>query len=756
LKDYDEPTTSQLNYRLKAQIKKDRDAGYKFEDNCQDLIALKPDADLSAVDPVNYNTIYSVIKMLNDSTNTGTSTVVKEVLDQFQLGLIIFDLTGTNKDEIGIGIDTGSCAILADPSVAKFVFFVKTNLDPSQNTAEQMVPSIDPGEDTSVGNLRFELVFNHNVNTLVYSMDEIPDDIIMLLYEKCPSVKDGPGVIYDKATMLTTELTAKTGAEATIKLTLSKLNADKLKLADLEEEVKTINNEVEIANVCLRLMSGDNFKKAYEGKTLYQYLIDDDKSDTIGIREFLDTLKSKYTTYKLTEWYRINSLGDDIKNIALTTPQKSQRSKLINGISVDLKRTLNEVLTSDNYSVKIPSLTKILDEYKKFVNEEILSKNGKISELKVTIENDTETLKDEGTDVTEFKLTRPPPKRQIDLMTPDELSAEKEIDTAMLAKINDILGKTQNAELISKYTKYKSDYEAKLLQIDTAISKTKTANKLKPEPIDFEKEAEEAAKLEEAEKATTKAEQKKLPGKSIKPSSSRRKKGGGLKGGGPSDEYYSQGNVNAENQYNPYNQPMSYNQIPYNQIPYNQQPYGQQQPYGPQQPYGQMPYNPQAQLLNMNQYAHSNRALELTSKLAYYVSVELELYPGKSVNTIQMAAVKCGSTFERIREAWAEIMGYQYRPGTMDESYAYQNLPLNKNQNQTQNQNENQNQRGNEQRDNEQRSTEQRGNEQRSNEQRIEETQPRIRGGSKSLKNKKSNKINKRSVSCKIYKKNKN
>ena len=83
LKDYDEPTTSQLNYRLKAQIKKDKAAGYKFKDNCQDLIALKPDADLSSVDPVNYNTIYSVIKMLNDSTKTTSETVTK-VLDQFQ------------------------------------------------------------------------------------------------------------------------------------------------------------------------------------------------------------------------------------------------------------------------------------------------------------------------------------------------------------------------------------------------------------------------------------------------------------------------------------------------------------------------------------------------------------------------------------------------------------------------------------------------------------------------------------------------
>jgi hypothetical protein len=184
-----------------------------------------------------------------------------------------------------------------------------------------MIPSIDPVEDTTVADPRFELVFNHNVNTLVYSSDQIPDDIIMLLYEKC---RPGSGLIFDRATMLTTELTSKTGALKATKLTLSKLNDDKLKLADLEEEVKTINNEVEIANVCLRLMTGDNFKKAYDGKTLYQYLIDDDKSDAIGIREFLDTLKSKYTTYELTKLYKDNpSFGTDIRDTSkLITSQK--------------------------------------------------------------------------------------------------------------------------------------------------------------------------------------------------------------------------------------------------------------------------------------------------------------------------------------------------------------------------------------------------------------------------------------------------
>jgi hypothetical protein len=190
----------------------------------------------------------------------------------------------------------------------------------------------------------------------------------------------------------------------------------------------------------------------------------------------------------------------------------------------------------------------------------------------------------------------------------------------------------------------------------------------------------------------------------------------------------------------PYGLPYGSQPVPYGQ-PYGSQPVPYGQPYGSQPvPYGQ-PYNPQAQLMNLNQYSHSNRALELTSKLAYYVSVELELYPGKDVNTIQMAAVKCSSTFERIREAWADMMGYQYRPSTMSESYTYQNLE----------------QKPNEMRPNEMRPNEMRPNEMRPN--RNPNTNPnletdyrqRARGGSVKHR-KKGNKGKKRSVSCKIYK----
>ena len=50
------------------------------------------------------------------------------------------------------------------------------------------------------------------------------------------------------------------------------------------------------------------------------------------------------------------------------------------------------------------------------------------------------------------------------------------------------------------------------------------------------------------------------------------------------------------------------------------------------------------------------------SKLSFYISIELELFPGKTVNALQKSMVKCNSTFEKIREAYSEIFGYQHRP----------------------------------------------------------------------------------------------
>jgi hypothetical protein len=71
-----------------------------------------------------------------------------------------------------------------------------------------------------------------------------------------------------------------------------------------------------------------------------------------------------------------------------------------------------------------------------------------------------------------------------------------------------------------------------------------------------------------------------------------------------------------------------------------------------------------------NQSNDQNKLKDQKSKMSFYINIELDLYPGKNVNALQKSVVKCQSTFEKIREAWAEIFGYQYRPLPMTETYS--------------------------------------------------------------------------------------
>ena len=292
-----------------------------------------------------------------------------------------------------------------------------------------------------------------------------------------------------------------------------------------------------------------------------------------------------------------------------------------------------------------------METYKTKIDELLQINKGEIDQRNATISAAKEHLQEQGIGYEEYDITRTKEKKISD-MSRFELDKEKEFDTAILQKIEDILKKSADKVLTDKYNVYKKTYEDKIKEID----KTRT---------DLPKK-----RTDQKEETAT-----------------------GMSGGKPSDDYYSPGNLNSLNTFqpSPYGSPMGYPGQQMGNLAYPNPMMGQQMGYpglnqgypglnpvlnpGLTSPYG---YNPQAQLINMTQYSHSNRALELTSKLAYYVSVELELYPGTSANTVQMAAVKCSSVFERIREAWAEMMGYQYRPSTMEESYTYQNLSTDK------------------------------------------------------------------------------
>ena len=134
---------------------------------------------------------------------------------------------------------------------------------------------------------------------------------------------------------------------------------------------------------------------------------------------------------------------------------------------------------------------------------------------------------------------------------------------------------------------------------------------------------------------------------------------------------------------NSYGQPSAAFQQPYLQ----QQPmsYGQRQPLYPslnpfqrQRPYGQRPIpygqqliNPLDQITYAKQMSYYNKALELESKLAFYVNVELTLFPGTSVNSLQKASALCSARFEDIRKAFTEIVGLEYRPRPLVDNSNY-------------------------------------------------------------------------------------
>jgi hypothetical protein len=50
------------------------------------------------------------------------------------------------------------------------------------------------------------------------------------------------------------------------------------------------------------------------------------------------------------------------------------------------------------------------------------------------------------------------------------------------------------------------------------------------------------------------------------------------------------------------------------------------------------------------------------SKLSYYVTIELVLYPGKSIPLSKQSVIACNNRYENIRQAYADMFGLEYRP----------------------------------------------------------------------------------------------
>ena len=113
--------------------------------------------------------------------------------------------------------------------------------------------------------------------------------------------------------------------------------------------------------------------------------------------------------------------------------------------------------------------------------------------------------------------------------------------------------------------------------------------------------------------------------------------GGGSNGGGSNGGAYQ------------YQYPYNYNQYNYNQ--YNPNQYNPNQ-YNPNQ-YSPNQYNPLGSLVNQNDEGDR-------SKLAYYITIDMELYPGKTIKPEESSRLKCRQRWNSVRKAYAEFTGIPY------------------------------------------------------------------------------------------------
>jgi ankyrin repeat protein len=83
-------------------------------------------------------------------------------------------------------------------------------------------------------------------------------------------------------------------------------------------------------------------------------------------------------------------------------------------------------------------------------------------------------------------------------------------------------------------------------------------------------------------------------------------------------------------------------------------------------------------LSSANDEASIKKALEyylkkpnkIESKNSYYVVMDLDLYPGKSISKVQKARMQCSRVWDNIQEAWADSRGVDYVPKEQDISKA--------------------------------------------------------------------------------------
>jgi hypothetical protein len=127
--------------------------------------------------------------------------------------------------------------------------------------------------------------------------------------------------------------------------------------------------------------------------------------------------------------------------------------------------------------------------------------------------------------------------------------------------------------------------------------------------------------------------------------------------------------------YDPYYQQSYYNQQPLQQPYYNQQYpyYNQPQTYNPfyNQPQTYNPFYKQYYQQQNPTFVVREKKTKNESFLTYYIEVDLTLYPGKSIPLEDYSSLNCQFKYEKIKEAWAELFGYQYAPGIFSKPSDY-------------------------------------------------------------------------------------
>jgi hypothetical protein len=120
----------------------------------------------------------------------------------------------------------------------------------------------------------------------------------------------------------------------------------------------------------------------------------------------------------------------------------------------------------------------------------------------------------------------------------------------------------------------------------------------------------------------------------------------------PTPRYNPYPQYNPQPRYNPYPQ---YNPTPrYNPYPqYNPQPrYNPYPQYNPQPRYNPYPFL--AKNMVKRDYEHDN------SKLAYYITIDMELHPGTSITPQEQKVLKCRQKWNSVRKAYADFVGKPY------------------------------------------------------------------------------------------------